>query len=84
MEETWSKAELILQKDGVTKVLAAAGMFVAISTSKPNQPHIVNIVNGSVKCDCEAFKSPDICSHVIAVAHKNGKLQEFQRMYSST
>ena len=76
MEETWSKAELILQKEGVTKVQAADGMFVAISTSKPHQPHIVNTVNGSVKCDCEAFKSRDICSHVIAVAHKNGKLQE--------
>lgn len=76
MEETWSKAELILQKDGVTNVQAVAGMFVAISTSKPNQPHIVNTVKGSVKCDCEAFKSRNICSHVIAVAHKNGQLQE--------
>ena len=75
MEETWSKAELILQKNGVTKVQATVGMYVVISTSRPHLPHIVNTVNGSVKCDCEAFKIHHICSHAIAVAHANGELQ---------
>lgn len=76
MEETWSKADLILQKDGVTKIQATAGMYVVISTSRPDQPHIVNKVNGSATCDCEAFKSRNICSHVIAVAHKSDDLQD--------
>ena len=76
LEETWSKADQILQKNGITKVQAATGMSVVISLSKPTQPHIVNTTNGSVSCDCEAFKSRNICHHVLAVAHSNGELQE--------
>ena len=77
-EETWSKAEVILEKKRVTNVQATTGISVVISTSKPNQPHIINKVNGSVKCDCEAFKSGNICSHVITVVQRNDELQELQ------
>lgn len=76
MEETWAKADQILQKNGVTKVQAAAGMSVVISSSKPTQPHIVTTTNGSVRCECEGYKSRNICPHVIAVAQNDGVLQE--------
>ena len=35
MEETWAKADQILQKNGITKVQAAVGMSVVISLSRP-------------------------------------------------
>ena len=76
MEETWAKADQILQKNGVTKVQATVGMSVVISLSRPTQPHIVTTTNGSVRCDCEGYKSRNICPHVIAVAHNDGVLQE--------
>ena len=76
MEEVWSNTDQILQKNGVTKVQAALGMFVVISLSRPTQPHNVNASNGGVRCDCKVFKSRNICPHAIAVAHSNGELQE--------
>jgi hypothetical protein len=41
MKQSWSNAEIILEKKGVTKVQGSTGVFAVISTSKVNKVHIV-------------------------------------------
>ena len=56
MKQSWSNAEIILEKKGITKVQGSTGIFAVISTSKVNKVHIVKHGKSCNDCDCEGFK----------------------------
>lgn len=76
VKQSWSNAEMILQKNGVTKIQASSGLSAVISLRKPNQVHIVKKVSGGISCDCDGFKNYKMCSHVIAASQQDGTLGE--------
>ncbi len=72
----WKNVDIILKRDGVTKVAGAVSTYVVISLTKPSQPHIVNVFKKNVSCNCEGFKERKICTHNLAVSHVEGILHE--------
>ena len=51
--------------------------FSALSSSSCKHYYIALKLNGSVICDCSAFRSLAICSHAIAAAHLSDRLYGF-------
>ena len=82
LSSIWTKAEKYLRlpnaiieepTDDLTK------KFKVFSKSHADQPNVVIVHhNGMVHCPCLMFTtSPNLCSHAVAVAHKQGILEDF-------
>lgn len=48
-----------------------------------DEPHLLRVVNGGKKlsCDCQGFKSKNLCAHVIATAYKLETLKDIIRFW---
>ena len=67
LKATWSNADTVLKKGGVTKISGTDSTFAVISLTNAAQPHIVNNDSGRIRYDCDGFKRQKICSHGLAV-----------------
>ena len=76
LKATWSNADTILKKGGVTKISGADSTFAVKSLTNAARPHIVNKDSGRIPCDCDGFKRQTICSHGLAVACTEDILQD--------
>ena len=78
VEGLWVKAVKLLQEENAAPGQSAEARMVLSSSSKT--PHmVVPTKGGGFSCDsnCPNWKSMRLCAHSVAVAHSNGKLQEF-------
>ena len=76
LQTTWSNADTILKKGGVTKISGLDSTFAVVSLTNAAIPHIVNNDSGRIRCDCDGFKRQKICSHGLAVACTEDILQD--------
>ena len=82
----WSKATELLQAPG--SIVAAPGHPAntwMVASRSGQRPHLVAPCKGElIKCDneCLNYKSMGICSHSVAVAQLNNKLQQFVNAFS--
>ena len=81
VESMWSKVEEYLKSD--CDIVPAPGSdhkAKMVSSHSSNTPHFVRALHlGQSVCDsnCFQWKSAQICSHITAVAEKNGELHSF-------
>jgi hypothetical protein len=74
-QENWKKANIVLEKDGVSVAPGTEKTKVVMSLSNPNSPHLVTGRDRwkILKCDCDRFKKKSICHHTLAVAKRKGQ-----------
>ena len=81
VESMWSKAEEYLKSDcDIVPAPDSDHKAKMVSSHSSNTPHFVCALHlGQYVCDsnCLQWKSAQICSHIIAVAEKNGELHSF-------
>ena len=81
VEGMWMKAIKLLQEENA--VVPAPGQSdearMVLSSSSKTPHMVVPTKGGGFSCDsnCPNWKSMGLCAHSVAVAHSNGKLQEF-------
>ena len=77
----WQKAsQLLSDPSSISSAPGYSAECRMVASHSGKRPHLVTkITSGKFSCDkeCPNWKSIGVCSHCIAVAHVNGKLQEF-------
>ena len=63
----------VVKAPGVNK-----GLYFVASRQNSNQPHkVATLQRGNISCDCQNYKSYNICSHTLVVAEMESVLGEF-------
>ena len=74
---SWINADEIVCMDGIGDVPGQSNMKICMSLSK-DEPHFLRVTNSRKKlsCNCEGYKSKNLCAHVIATAYKLKTLED--------
>ena len=74
---SWINADEIVRMDGIGDVPGQSNMKICMSLSK-DEPHFLRVTNSGKKlsCNCEGYKSKNLCAHVIATAYKLKTLED--------
>ena len=84
LRSIWHKAETLLKN--TEAMVAAPGMENAwfVTSISKEMPHLIRVSKkGTVSCDkeCEHYRSIGVCSHLVAVAEKQGILVDFTKSF---
>ena len=87
LKQMYSKATTLkTSSEAIVKApIPNSDIYYVSSTTNSQMPHMVNVKStGAVDCDknCMHFVTFKICSHVLAVADRNGVLQRFLNFYN--
>ena len=80
----WNRAQELQNGDNIVTAPGVSSVEASmVASSRGLKPHYVQLKNCKYLCDkeCIQFQCMKICSHVVAVAQKSGRLDEYLRWY---
>lgn len=80
-QQIWKKASrLLAKKDAIFPALSkdTSVMSFSVISETSDTPNFVQLAsNGKITCTCKNYRPKKVCSHVIAVAEKENRLNDF-------
>ena len=88
-QSSWQKAiQLVSKPDSMSPAPGShrnKAVFVESQSAGVERPNLVLLkTDGSATCECQKFKETKLCSHIIAVAEKDGSLATVLAWYNSS